>query len=309
MLFRSKTTDSETEVSQKIKQGEESDSKPSSELSGQEAETNYIAYVYAVVSIEDKALKTLATGITAIGRETVLGNSIYFENPDEINDIFLVPEREKTLYYVWNEKENTYEKQEMTEDMLKAHREGIELSQSGETNEHSLEDENGKEEILVSTKQDSTGNEAIDSVTIVPGSGSKRFDDIEGYYCDLLWVTNEKGEEEKNYAQLIYNGMRAQTFVVYDVARKSVYYKHEDGTKQLADVFKQYGEDITFQENGTVIYSLTVKEGDVLRINFAANADNGITVNGNYDYDVVKHTTSNLAFNRSGGETASPSPS
>ncbi len=306
---KGKTTDSETEVSQKIKQGEESDSKPSSELSGQEAETNYIAYVYAVVSIEDKALKTLATGITAIGRETVLGNSIYFENPDEINDIFLVPEREKTLYYVWNEKENTYEKQEMTEDMLKAHREGIELSQSGETNEHSLENENGKEEILVSTKQDSTGNEAIDSVTIVPGSGSKRFDDIEGYYCDLLWVTNEKGEEEKNYAQLIYNGMRAQTFVVYDVARKSVYYKHEDGTKQLADVFKQYGEDITFQENGTVIYSLTVKEGDVLRINFAANADNGITVNGNYDYDVVKHTTSNLAFNRSGGETASPSPS
>lgn len=306
---RKKAAESETEVSEGTKQREKSDSNESSEPSGQGAETNYAAYVYAVVSIEDKTLKTLVSGITAIGRETVLGNSIYFDNPEEINDIFLVPEWEKTLYYVWNEKENIYEEQEMTEDMLKAHREGIELSQSGETNEHFLKDESGKEEILVSTRQDSTGSEEIDSVTIVPGSGSKRFDDVEGYYCDLLWVTNEKGEEEKNYAQLIYNGIRAQTFVVYDVVKKSVYYRHEDGTKQLADVFKQYGEDITFEENGTVIYSLTAKEGDVLRINFAANADKGITVNGNYDYDVVKQTTSNLAFNRSGGETASPAPS
>ncbi|HBI63336.1 MAG TPA: hypothetical protein DDY31_19350, partial [Lachnospiraceae bacterium] len=90
---------------------------------------------------------------------------------------------------------------------------------------------------------------------------------------------------------------------------KSVYYKHEDGTKQLADVFKQYGEDITFEENGTVIYSLAVKKGDILRISFAANADKGITVNGSYEYDVLKRTASNLSFNRSGDGAASAAPS
>ena len=270
---------------------------------------NYAAYTYAIVSIEDKSLGIACTGITAVGRETELGNSIYFESPEEINDIFLVPEKEKTLYYVWKEDENTYKKQEMTEDTLEAHRKGIELSKSGETKEHSLGDENGKKDVLVSTRQDSTGSEAVRSVTIVPGSGSKRFDDIEGYYCDLLWVADEKGKQDKDYAQLIYNGKRAQTFVIYDIARKSVYYKHEDGTKQLADVFKQYGEDITFEENGTVIYSLVVKEGDILRISFAANADKGITVNGSYEYDVVKRIASNLSFNRSDDGTASAAPS
>ena len=275
----------------------------------EEPEVNYVAYTYAIVSIEDKSLGIACTGITAVSRDTELGNSVYFENPEDINDIFLVPEKEKTLYYVWKEDENTYKKQEMTEDMLEAHRKGIELSKSGETKEHSLEDENGKKDVLVSTRQDSTGSEAIRSVTIVPGSGSKRFDDIEGYYCDLLWVADEKGKQEKDYAQLIYNGKRAQTFVIYDIAKKSVYYKHEDGTKQLADVFKQYGEDITFQENGTVIYSLVVKEGDILRISFAANADKGITVNGSYEYDVVKRTASNLSFNRSGDGAASAAPS
>lgn len=272
-------------------------------------EINYVAYTYAIVSIEDKSLGIVCTGITAVGRDTELGNSIYFENPEEINDIFLVPEKEKTLYYVWKEDENTYKKQEMTENTLEAHRKGIELSKSGETKEHSLENENGKKDVLVSTRQDSTGSEAVRSVTIVPGSGSKRFDDIEGYYCDLLWVADEKGKQDKDYAQLIYNGKRAQTFVIYDIARKSVYYKHEDGTKQLADVFKQYGEDITFEENGTVIYSLVVKEGDILRISFAANADKGITVNGSYEYDVVKRIASNLSFNRSDDGTASAAPS
>ena len=237
----------------------------------EEPEVNYVAYTYAIVSIEDKSLGIACTGITAVSRDTELGNSVYFENPEDINDIF-----SKIL---------------------------------GETKEHSLEDENGKKDVLVSTRQDSTGSEAIRSVTIVPGSGSKRFDDIEGYYCDLLWVADEKGKQEKDYAQLIYNGKRAQTFVIYDIAKKSVYYKHEDGTKQLADVFKQYGEDITFQENGTVIYSLVVKEGDILRISFAANADKGITVNGSYEYDVVKRTASNLSFNRSGDGAASAAPS
>ena len=267
------------------------------------------AYIYAIVSIESKSLEVTCREIMAIDRKAELGNSIYFENPEEIDDIFIVAENEKMLYYVWMEEKGTYEKRDMTEEGLEAYKKGTELSKSGETQEHSLDNEKGRRDILVTTKRDDTGSEAIQSVIASPGDRPKKFDGIEGYYCDLLWLTDEKGEKTDSYAQLIYNGKKAQTFVVFDTDRKSVYYKHEDGAEQLADVFNQYGEKITFQEQGTVVYSLMSKENDVLRIGFAANADNGITVKGNYDYNVVKRTASNLSFNRSGDGEASPSPS
>ncbi|RKI41511.1 hypothetical protein D7V86_09110 [bacterium D16-51] len=272
-------------------------------------ETGLAAYVYAIVGIESKSLEVICREITAIGRKAELGNSVYFENPKEIDDIFIVPENEKMLYYVWVEEKGTYEKRDMTEEGLEAHKKGAELSKSGETQEHSLDNDNGGRDILVTTKRDDTGSEAIQSVIASPGNSPKKFDGIEGYYCDLLWLTDGKGKKTDGYAQLIYNGKKAQTFVVFDTGRKSVYYKHEDGAKQLADVFNQYGEKITFQEQGTVVYSLMSKENDVLRIGFAANADHGITVKGNYDYDVVKRTASNLSFNRSGDGETSPSPS
>ena len=267
------------------------------------------AYIYAIVSIESKSLEVTCREIMAIDRKVELGNSIYFENPEEIDDIFIVPENEKMLYYVWMEERGTYEKRDMTEEGLEAYKKGTEFSKSGETQEHSLDTEKGRRDILVTTKRDDTGSEAIQSVIASPGDRPKKFDGIEGYYCDLLWLTDEKGEKTDSYAQLIYNGKKAQTFVVFDTDRKSVYYKHEDGAEQLANVFNQYGEKITFQEQGTVVYSLMSKENDVLRIGFAANADNGITVKGNYDYNVVKRTASNLSFNRSGDGEASPSPS
>lgn len=58
----------------------------------------------------------------AIDRKAELGNSIYFENPEEIDDIFIVPENEKMLYYVWMEEKGTYEKRDMTEEGLEAYK-------------------------------------------------------------------------------------------------------------------------------------------------------------------------------------------
>ena len=151
--------------------------------------------------------------------------------------------------------------------------------------------------MLVSAKPDSTGSEVIQSVVLFPRGDSKKFEDIEGYYCDLKWISSEK--EKDRYAQLIYNGTKAQTFIVYDTKRETVYYRHEDGADMLGDVFKQYREtEITFNNTDAVIYELTDKKEDVLTISFVASADEDITVKGSYDYDILKKKASNLAFSR-----------
>jgi hypothetical protein len=86
-----------------------------------------------------------------------------------------------------------------------------------------------------------------------------------------------------------------------------VYYRHEDGATELAAVFQQYQEsEVTFEEGGAVIYDLAEKKDDILTINFAANADNNITVKGSYEYDVAKKTASNLSFSRAAEETEAP---
>lgn len=261
---------------------------------------DYNVYSYALVNMEDQSLKVICNDITAIAAKAELAESVLFKSPEKIEDIFMVPEGENVIYYVWNDNNKAYEKREMSEEELEAHRKNMEQTSSNDIEEHTLENADGKVIVLVSTKQDSTGSKAIQSVALYPREASKKFKELKGYYCDLLWVSDKEENEEERYAQLIYNGTKSQTFVIYDTKQKTVYYQHEDGTEQLAAVFKQYREeDISFEENDAVIYSLAEKSGDTLKINFAAQADNAVTVKGSYCYDVVKRQLSNLTFNRS----------
>lgn len=264
----------------------------------EEIKPDFEVYSYAIINIKDKELEILSHDIHVIGEKENMSESILFEKPEGIEDIFMVPFGEETLYYVWNSDNKNYEKRTMAEKELEAHRQiADEQAVSGEIIEHTLEKSDGTVAALVSTKQDKTQSEVIQSITLFPRGASKKFEDIQGYYCDLLWVSS--ADEENRYAQLIYNGTKSQTFVLYDTKKKNVYYQHEDGTKNLAAVFKQYQEDgITFKEDGAVIYDLAEKKGDVLNINFAAEADNNVTVRGSYEYNVVKRTASNLSFSR-----------
>jgi hypothetical protein len=274
-----------------------------------EEAASYGAYSYAIVNIEDTALSVLCDDITVIAPKTELSESVLLEQPEGISDIFMVQQGDKTVYYAWNETKKTYQKRNMTQEQLEEHKKGTEQAAAGKTVEHTLENADSETIVLLTAKEDSTGSEEIQSVALYPRGASKRFDDIKGYYCDLLWVTDTESKEEERYAQLIYNGTKSQTFALYDTKRKKVYYQHEDGTSQLAAVFAQYQEgEITFEENGAVVYSLAEKAGDVLTINFAAEADGGVAIKGSYDYDVVKRTASNLSFNRTVDESASAAP-
>ena len=264
------------------------------------SETEYQTYSYVLLNIENKSFEVLCRDISAVGGAAALSESVPFEKPEGIDTIFMVPNKEETDYYVWNDIKKSYEKREMTEEDLKAYREKAEAGSSGEVQEHTLEDTAGNTVMLVSSKPDSTGSEVIQSVVLFPRENAKKFEDIQGYYCDLKWLSSEK--EKNRYAQLIYNGTKSQTFIIYDTKRKTVYYRHEDGADMLGDVFKQYKEtEITFNDTDAVIYELTGKKDDVLTIGFVASADGDITVKGSYTYDVLKKRTSNLAFSRPEG--------
>lgn len=160
---------------------------------------------------------------------------------------------------------------------------------------------------MVNAKEDNTRSEVIQSVTLFPRGKSKKFEDIHGYFCDLLWV--QDGDDKNRYAQLIYNGMKSQTFVIYDTSRKEIYYQHEDGAEPLANVFALYRvDDITFKDGGAVVYELAGKEDDVIKIKFVAEADNHVTVNGSYEYNIVRGIASNFTFSRSTGQDVQATP-
>lgn len=270
---------------------------------------DYQTFSYALLNVADKKLERICNNIYVSTEDGQQNESMNFEVPEGISDLFSVSVAGDIVYYVWNEEENTYQQEYLTKQDLEAHKaENKESSEEGETNEHLLKDTRGDTKILVSTKKDSTSSEAIQSVVLSPQNNEKKFEDIQGYYCDLFWVPTTDSETER-YAMMIYNGTRSQTFIVYDIKSKEVYYQHEDGSDVLKELFEQYNESqISFQEESTVIYNLSEKNEDILKISFAANADDGVTIKGSYEYNVKKKTSTNLTFSRVVEEDVSPSP-
>jgi hypothetical protein len=122
---------------------------------------------------------------------------------------------------------------------------------------------------------------------------------VEGYYCDLQWAQSD--EESDRYGVLTYNGAKGRTFVLFDVEETKICYRQEDGNSGLQKLFNKYGEDeITFADDGAVVYSLMEISGeDTLKINFAASAENEITVRGSYLYSMSTEKATSLQYTRS----------
>lgn len=99
------------------------------------------------------------------------------------------------------------------------------------------------------------------------------------------------------YAVLIYNGLKAQTFIIYDLEEQDVYYSHEDGNNILNETYKKYnGNDARFNEESPTVYTLMEKDGDTLKIGFAASSNDGAAVNGSYVYNTVTKNISNFSY-------------
>ena len=101
---------------------------------------------------------------------------------------------------------------------------------------------------------------------------------------------------------MTYNGTKSQAFIVFDTKLKDVYYKQEDGNSTLSKVFERYnGDSITFGKKDIVVYTLLEKDKDILKIGFAANAKNNVTVKGCYKYDIENENPYEFSYSQSTG--------
>ncbi len=218
----------------------------------------------------------------------------------------------QTSYYVWDEQKKMYLRTQLTEEQIQARKQQQKYKEaSGEEYTHTLKDGKGKTVFQVNAVTDDTGGELIEDVIfnakgIERVSDTRKLHNIKGYFRDLEWAQTDG--TKNRFVVLSYNGTVGRTFAVYDLERGRICYRQGDGNEPLRKVFKKYnGGEITFEENGAVVYSLMDITGDdTLKVNFAANADGGVTVQGTFLYKMSAKETSGLQFSRNVENTEEP---
>lgn len=267
------------------------------EITGKRKRKNSVLKEYYVWNIEETSLEKVSGAIYDTSRKEAA--SCQFGIPEETTRVFTVKLSGKDIYYVWNDGEGEYQQKELTEDELIKYRTdytGVE-STEGERNTHTLESD-GTTYVEIETQKDTTGNEIIKKIVLNPGRSQREMPLEEGYYCDIQWASSG----DKRYAMLIYNGLNARTFTIYDLDRQKVYYAHEDGNSVIASVFNQYNNTgIGFNEENPAVYRLMDKDGDNLEIGFAANTKDGIAINGSYIYNTVSESINNFSYSQNSG--------
>lgn len=269
------------------------------EITGMQRKKNSVLKEYHIWNVGEMSFVKIPGAIYDTSRKETA--SCKFKIPGKTKGIFRVKHLKKTVYYVWNPDEGKYQQKEMTKKELEIYKTDYNGGESTELekNTHTL-DSNGTTYVEVLTQKDNTGNEIIKQIILNPGKFQREMPVIKGYFCDMQWA----GEGDKRYAVLIYNGLRARTFTIYDLNRQKVYYAHEDGNSTIASVFKNYNDtNIAFNEENPVVYRLAGKNGDNLEIGFATNiftkdTKDNITINGSYVYNVVSGSINNFSYSQ-----------
>lgn len=262
---------------------------------------------YYFWNIEADKLQCVSEPIYTADKTDAEANSCEFNIPKGTNGVIKVKVLKNKFYYVWDGTNEMFVRKELTKKQLKKYKKDSDKTdESGEKSVHSLKNDSDRESIRVITQKDSTGSEEIKNIVISPNSASKKISNIKGYYCELQWVQATDNEENR-YAVLTYNGIRSQTFVVFDTKLKEIYYKQEDGNSALSSVFDRYNgnqNDIVFNKDDLVVYTLQEKESDVLKIGFAANAKDNVVVKGSYKYDVEKKNQYDFNYSQTSAANA-----
>lgn len=258
-------------------------------------------------NIEADKLQCVSEPIYTADKTGAETNSCEFKIAKGTNGVIKVKVLKNKFYYVWDGINEMFVRKELTKKQLKKYKKDSDKTdESGEKSVHSLKNDSDRESIRVVTQKDSTGSEEIKNIVMSPNSASKKISNIKGYYCELQWVQTTDNEENR-YAVLTYNGIRSQTFVVFDTKLKEIYYKQEDGNSALSSVFDRYNgnqNDIAFNNDDLVVYTLQEKENDVLKIGFAANAKDNVVVKGSYKYDVEKKNQYDFNYSQTSAANA-----
>lgn len=265
---------------------------------------------YYIWNIEADKLQCVSEPIYTADKTGAEANSCEFKIPKGTNGVIKVKVLKNKFYYVWDGTNEMFVTKELTKKQLKKYKKDSDKTdESGEKSVHSLKNDSDRESIRVVTQKDSTGSEEIKNIVISPNGASKKISNIKGYYCELQWVQTTDNEENR-YAVLTYNGIKSQTFVVFDTKLKEIYYKQEDGNSALSSVFDRYNgnqNDIAFNKDDLVVYTLQEKENDVLKIGFAANAKDNVVVKGSYKYDVEKKNQYDFNYSQTSAANAGSS--
>ena len=265
---------------------------------------------YYIWNIEADKLQCVSEPIYTADKTGAEANSCEFKIPKGTNGVIKVKVLKNKFYYVWDGTNEMFVRKELTKKQLKKYKKDSDKTdESGEKSVHSLKNDSDRESIRVVIQKDSTGSEEIKNIVISPNGASKKISNIKGYYCELQWVQTTDNEENR-YAVLTYNGIKSQTFVVFDTKLKEIYYKQEDGNSALSSVFDRYNgnqNDIAFNKDDLVVYTLQEKENDVLKIGFAANAKDNVVVKGSYKYDVEKKNQYDFNYSQTSAANAGSS--
>lgn len=265
---------------------------------------------YYIWNIEADKLQCVSEPIYTADKTGAEANSCEFKIPKGTNGVIKVKVLKNKFYYIWDGTNEMFVRKELTKKQLKKYKKDSDKTdESGEKSVHSLRNDSDRESIRVVTQKDSTGSEEIKNIVISPNGASKKISNIKGYYCELQWVQTTDNEENR-YAVLTYNGIKSQTFVVFDTKLKEIYYKQEDGNSALSSVFDRYNgnqNDIAFNKDDLVVYTLQEKENDVLKIGFAANAKDNVVVKGSYKYDIEKKNQYDFNYSQTSAANAGSS--
>ena len=260
------------------------------------------SYEYHIIDIREDELTSVSPEIYESDVTPLQEGCMVLSYVQGAGGVITVADGDDTAYYVWNHKKSQYERKDLTDEQLekRLRKYGTDSTQA---QRYSLKDEKEKEVMDVSVSAQSNGGLSIDRIRINPKGldqrmGTKTITNVEGYYYDLQWAQSDGGQQR--YALLSYNGAAGRTFALYDVKKQRLCYQPAEGNEVLQKIFKEYGaDDIQFEKNGAVVYSLLEITGDdILKVNFAASAKDDISVKGTYQYRLSTGNVTSLQYSR-----------
>ena len=261
---------------------------------------NLRTYVYVMFQMQETGLQIVSEAV--YGGQAASMQSVKPSQESDVKDLFYMQLSDGKLYYIWDSDATKFLAKKLSSDELNQHRRASQgTEEAGVSKTETLEDADGNECMRVQTTTDTTGSPEIGQIMM--SQNKKKMNEVKGYFCELKWVPQSDASTGR-YAVLIYNGTKAQTFVLYDVDKATELYRQEDGNDILSSIFAKYNDtQIQFKSGAIAVYKLAEQNGSRLTIDFAAEAEDGVDVSGSYVYDMDSEQISNLQYNQSNDDT------
>ena len=216
---------------------------------------NLQPYVYVMFQMQETGLQIVSEAV--YGEQAASMQSVKPSQESDVKDLFYMQLSDGKLYYIWDSDATKFLAKKLSSDELNQHRrasQGTEEACVSKT--ETLEDADGNECMRVQTTTDTTGSPEIGQIMM--SQNKKKMNEVKGYFCELKWVPQSDASTGR-YAVLIYNGTKAQTFVLYDVDKATELYRQEDGNDILSSIFAKYNDtQIQFKSGAIAVYKLSL---------------------------------------------------